>query len=80
MYYGLQTPNDKFKCLQSFINEIVELNIRGITTKNKKKLIIQIVGFCCDAPAKKYVLGIKGHSGYNSCTKCTIQGTTVDKK
>ena len=37
MYYGLQKPNDIFKFLQSFINEIVELNIRGITTKNKKK-------------------------------------------
>lgn len=80
MYYGLQKPNDIFQFLHPFINEIVELNARGISTNSKKKFKIQIVGFCCDAPAKKDILGIKGHSGYNSCTKCTVRGTTVDNR
>lgn len=28
----------------------------------------------CDAPAKSFVLYLKGHTGYNSCTKCCIEG------
>lgn len=28
----------------------------------------------CDAPAKSFVLNIKGHNGYFSCTKCTLEG------
>jgi len=71
MYYGLQKPNDIFQFLQPFINEILELYTRGISTNSNKKFKIQIIGFCCDAPAKKNILRIKGHSGYNSCTRCT---------
>ena len=27
----------------------------------------------CDAPAKSYIMGVKYHSGYSSCTKCEIE-------
>lgn len=32
----------------------------------------------CDAPAKAFVLGIKNHCGYNSCTRCTVKGEYID--
>lgn len=41
---------------------------------------LKIVGFVCDAPTKKDLLGIKGHGGYFSCTKCTVCGSTVSHK
>ncbi|CAN7984903.1 unnamed protein product, partial [Ixodes hexagonus] len=28
----------------------------------------------CDAPAKAFILYIRGHTGYHSCTKCTVKG------
>lgn len=28
----------------------------------------------CDSPAKSFLLNVKYHSGYYSCTKCTIEG------
>lgn len=28
----------------------------------------------CDAPAKSFVLAVKSHTGFFSCTKCTIRG------
>lgn len=28
----------------------------------------------CDTPAKAYVLKIKGHSRFFSCSKCTLEG------
>lgn len=32
----------------------------------------------CDFPAKSYVMAIKGHSGYFSCTKCCTEGFIVN--
>lgn len=29
---------------------------------------------CCDAPAKAFLMKVKGHSGFFSCTRCTIEG------
>lgn len=28
----------------------------------------------CDTPAKSFLLNVKGHTGYNSCTKCKVRG------
>lgn len=30
--------------------------------------------FVADTPANAYVLNVKNHSGYSSCTKCTTEG------
>lgn len=30
--------------------------------------------FVLDAPAKSFVLNVKGHTDYNSCTKCHVKG------
>jgi len=32
----------------------------------------------CDTPAKSFVLSIKNHSGYFSCTKCNQEGEMVN--
>jgi len=34
----------------------------------------------CDAPAKSYILQCRGHTGYFSCTKCTVEGTYKQKR
>lgn len=34
----------------------------------------------CDAPARAFVLQIKGHNGYSSCTKCIIEGSYINGK
>lgn len=80
LYYGLEKPNDMNMFLDSFITEIVELSEHGITNNQGILFSIKIVGFVCDAPAKKDLLGIKGHGGYFSCTKCTVRGSTVSHK
>lgn len=30
--------------------------------------------FCCDTPAKAFLLKVKGHNGFFSCTRCEIEG------
>lgn len=39
---------------------------------------MRLYALICDAPAKEFVLRVKGHSGYNSCTKCKIEGEFID--
>lgn len=35
---------------------------------------VKLFGLICDAPAKSFILCTKGHTGFYSCTKCTIKG------
>ena len=32
----------------------------------------------CDTPAKSFVLSVKSHSGYFSCTKCNQEGEMIN--
>lgn len=41
---------------------------------------MQIEALICDTPAKAFVLCVKGHSGYSSCTKCTTEGEYVGNR
>ncbi|KAF0710825.1 Uncharacterized protein FWK35_00033241, partial [Aphis craccivora] len=63
---------DSNEFLREFVNEIIELTNDGITIDGTIKQV-EIDGFSLDAPAKSFILKIKGHSGFDSCTRCTIE-------
>lgn len=74
IFFGTKKPDNCSSFLKAFVTEAVNLIHNGIVLKGKVvKVVIQ--GFVCDAPAKSYVLGVKSHTGYSSCTKCTQSGT-----
>lgn len=51
-----------------FITEVLELTTNGITINNKiTKVTLEIM--CCDVPAKNFLLQVKGHSDFFSCTR-----------
>lgn len=64
------SPNTFFS---KFIEEINDLHLNGLCIDDRK-ISVKIKGFCCDSPAKAFILGTKGHNGYNSCTKCEQKG------
>uniref|UniRef100_A0A8D8YPD0 Transposase domain-containing protein n=1 Tax=Cacopsylla melanoneura TaxID=428564 RepID=A0A8D8YPD0_9HEMI len=71
-YYGPSKPNVHVY-LQKFIDEYNHFNTHGIEFREKTYFpVIDIL--CCDAPAKCYVLCVKGHTGYSSCIKCKTEG------
>lgn len=72
LYKGVGKPeaND---FLRDFVNECIHLYQNGIIIGSQiHKFNISMI--ICDAPAKAYVLYVKSHSAYFSCTKCSLEG------
>jgi len=73
MYFGTEKPSDSNEFLKDFINEAKNLVSNGILIKNKLyKVIIDV--FCCDTPVKAFILRIKSHNSFFSCSRCEIEG------
>lgn len=47
---------------------------------NGHNIQCRIKALICDTPAKAFVLCVKGHTGYSSCTKCTTEGEYVGNR
>lgn len=75
VYYGHQKPQDANIYLDQFVQEVIELCENGIIIGEKLyKFSIRFI--ICDAPAKSFILCVKGFSGFNSCTKCVTKRKT----
>lgn len=79
LYYGDQKPENMDVFLNKFVTEILGFSESGLFF-GSKSIPVKIIGFVCDAPAKKDILGFKGHGGYYSCTRCTVHGKTLCNK
>ena len=78
IYHGKDKPSNCNDLLERFCNETTNLINDGIKY-NGKQYKIKLHALVCDTPAKAYVLKIKYHTGYWSCTKCTIKGKWIGK-
>jgi len=76
-YQGNEKASDSNLFLSKFVNEINSLILNTYCYKNHK-FKIKVHALICDAPAKSLVLHTKGHTGYNSCSKCVIKGEYVN--
>lgn len=75
-YFRYEKPRDSNVFLESLVNDLTRLINEGYR-ENDKVIKIQLFGLICDAPAKAFALCIKGHTGFYSCTKCTIKGKYI---
>ncbi|VEN57040.1 unnamed protein product [Callosobruchus maculatus] len=78
LYHGYSKPTNIDEYLREFISEFKDLEKQGLYLDNGRQVQVQLVKIVCDAPAKSLVLGVKGHTGYSSCTKCTQEGEYVN--
>lgn len=74
IWYGKgKPPLEEF--LRPFVDELLLLLKEGlICVETGKEFTIEVFLFVCDAPARAYLKCIKGHSGYFSCERCTVEG------
>jgi len=71
LYFGTEKPSDSNEFLKDFVNETKLTH--GILIENKLYKV-KIDVFCCDTPAKAFILRIKSHNGFFSCSRCEIEG------
>ncbi len=75
LFHGMAKPKDVNNCLRPFVEEFNELkdgfDINGTT------YTLCIRSIIADTPARQYLLDTILHSGYNSCTKCTVHGVRI---
>ncbi|XP_071639678.1 uncharacterized protein [Temnothorax longispinosus] len=77
IYCGEAKPKDSNNLLEQTVNEAIYFINNGIAVNNTL-FNIRVSGIICDAPAKAYILKVKSHNGYYSCTKCIIKGEYID--
>lgn len=75
-YHGDSKPVDSEIFLKQFIEDGLDKITNGVIF-NGMKYFIKFRAFICDAPARSFVLQIKGHTGYSACTKCSTKGTYI---
>jgi len=63
IYCGKVKPIDSNEFLKEFVDEAKVLSDSGVYVNNKTYKLSKDV-FCCDAPAKSFILKTKGHSGF----------------
>lgn len=74
IYCGHQKPHDYNKYLEQFVLEAKHLLVNGITDTKGITVKVEIDGFSMDSPAKSFILKVKGHAGFDSCTRCLEEG------
>jgi len=79
LYHGNEKPQDANDFLKYFVHEAKEICENGINV-NCQQIPCRIEALICDTPAKAFVLCVKGHSGYSSCTKCTTEGEYIGNR
>ncbi|XP_070387309.1 uncharacterized protein [Dermacentor albipictus] len=77
VYFGHSKPANSNEFLKEFVSELSEAQEGGVFFRGRV-IEVQILGVVCDAPARAFVLSVKGHSGYSSCTKCVTEGRFVN--
>ena len=79
IYSGNQKPTIVNIFLKAFVEEYNEIGREGIQLNNEN-VSLSLNAVICDAPAKAFISGVKYHSGYFGCSKCTIEGDFIDNR
>lgn len=79
IFYGATKPASCKDFLAKFVEEYKNISRNHINIGDKS-LVLKIRAFICDAPATAFIKGIKGHTGYFSCGKCTTEGSFINNR
>lgn len=74
-FHGTKKPCNVNNFLQRFVEEYNELS--GGFIYGNKTYILHVRAVVADIPARTFILDSIGHTGYSSCTKCTIKGERI---
>lgn len=78
VWSGVGKPSCSNSYLRDFVDEAKQLEEDGLVF-NGREFTIKIWGFSCDAPARSFITGTKGHTAKNACPKCKTIGVYYKK-
>jgi hypothetical protein len=73
LFCGKVKPSSASEFLSDFVADLLTILREGLSI-NGKIYSFSLHSFVCDAPARAFIKGIKSHSGYASCEKCSVHG------
>ncbi|XP_035913351.1 uncharacterized protein LOC118512676 [Anopheles stephensi] len=73
IFCGTTKPESAEEYLRPMVVEMNDLMQRGIIVHGCH-VAIRLRAIVADTPARAFIKGIKGHTGYDSCLKCTVVG------
>ncbi|XP_049293420.1 uncharacterized protein LOC125769051 [Anopheles funestus] len=73
IFCGLNKPDNNEKFLRPLVDELNTLISHGITIQGEH-INISLRAIVADTTARAFIKGVAGHTGYDSCAKCTIVG------
>lgn len=79
IYCGKSKPYNVDTYLQHFVKTCDHLIKNGIVV-HSTVVPVALKALICDAPARSFITGIKNHTGYFGCGKCTTKGTYVENR
>lgn len=78
IYFGEDKPKSSNEFLKQFVDELLEVN--EVRLNDQKIVKVKIHSIVCDAPARAFILNVKGHTGYFGCQKCCIEGDYISHR
>jgi len=78
-YHKSKKPSSASEFLTHFISEMKTI-IDGGLNINGKVFQLKISQVVCDAPAKAFILNVKGHNAYHSCNSCIVEGSFINNR
>jgi len=78
VFYGKNKPENSNEYLRDFVDELKKLSDSQNNIIRGQHISIKLHALTCDVPAKSFVLSFKGHTGKNSCVRCTCNGQWLD--
>ncbi|XP_029156842.1 uncharacterized protein LOC114929464 isoform X1 [Nylanderia fulva] len=79
VYHGFQKPKCCNTFLKYFKDDCLEIFRTGIVQYGKK-ITVKLNAFICDAPAKSFIKGTRGHNAYFGCGNCIQEGDYVENR
>ena len=77
VYFGPRKPKSTEECMRKFIEEINFLQENGFYISDRH-FDVKIKCFICDTLARAFLKCTVGHTGFNACERCTVQGFKED--
>ncbi|CAN7937870.1 unnamed protein product, partial [Ixodes hexagonus] len=78
VFYGRSKALQANEFLRPFVDDLNAALDSGVTIRGSA-FQVKLMAFVCDAPARAYILHIKGHSGYSSCSRCCTEGVSLGR-